>query len=197
MATILSKQSKLLIQVLLTDQKIAEKVFENTKDKEKYKICTIGNDGVVTLGKTPFRLWNKLLNCEDNLTFESFALKVWDALVDSSSGINNKAIIHGLSQEIVMNCVRNREYNQVVQRLYECWSHVAQNSAGYQNPSSPEGDTVINQGAERVVDVRHDGPRNIVINVNGEKKIIPFIDSIGDTLNVGLEFGITGIRKLH
>lgn len=196
MSALISEKSKMLIRILLTDEKIQSKVFENISDKEKYKICTIESSGAVILGKTPFRWWNKLLNCQDKLTFESFALKVWDALVDASSGLNNKAIMNGLSQEIVMNSVRDRKYDWVVQRLYECWSHVAQNSAGYQAPPSPEGDTVINQGAEKVLHVRQDGPRNIVINVNNQKKIIPFIDSIGDDLNIGLEFGITGIRKL-
>lgn len=108
MATI-SNQSKMMIQMMLTDSKISEKVFENTKDKEKYKICTIEDSGAVILGKTSWRLWNRLLNCQDILPFESFALKVWDALVDCSSGTNNKAILEGLSREVVMNSVRNKK----------------------------------------------------------------------------------------
>lgn len=198
MAQLVSKQSKLLIQVILTDPKVSEKVFENTEDMEKYKICTINDNGTIVMGKTHVRWWNKLLNCQDTLPFESFALKVWDALVDLSSGLNNKAIIEGLSREVVMNSVREKDYNWVVGRLYDCWSHVAQNSAGYQTPKvSPEGDSVRNQDHERQVIVQQNNdPRQIVINVGGNKKIIPFVDSIGDPLNIGLEFGITGVRKM-
>ena len=41
------------------------------------------------------------------------------------------------------------------------------------------------------------GQREIVINVNGIKKTIPFIDSVGDPLNVGLDIGIVGVRKIN
>lgn len=198
MSALVSEKSRLLIQVLLTDTKIAEKVFENIHDKEKYKICTIENNGVVTLGKTSCRWWNRLLNCQDKLTFESFALKVWDALVDASSGLNNKAILHGLSQEIVMKSVRDREYDKVVERLYECWTHVAQNSAGYQSAPSPEGDLANGQGGTKVINVRPEGQRNIVIYLDDKTKhVIPFVDSIGDTFNIGLEYGITGLKRIY
>lgn len=196
MAELVSKQSKLLIQVILTDSKIAEKVFENAEDKEKYKICTINDNGTIVMGKTGLRWWNKLLNCQDTLKFESFALKVWDALVDLSSGINNEAIMEGLSREIVMNSVRNKDYNWVVHRLYDCWAHVAQGSAGYQNPKDPEGTTANRQDGVKIINNTSE-PRQIVINIDGHRKTIPFQDSIGDPLNLALEFGCTGIRKLH
>ena len=199
MAELVSKQSRLLIQVILTDSKVAEKVFENSEDKEKYKICTVNDNGTIVMGKTSVRWWNKLLNCQTVLPFESFALKVWDALVDLSSGLNNKAIIEGLSREVVMNSVRDKDYNWVVGRLYDCWSHVAQNSAGYQMPKVPsaEGSVKNQDHTQHVIVQQKEQPRQIVINVNGQNKIIPFTDSIGDPLNLGLEFGITGIRKLH
>ena len=197
MSALVSEQSRLLIQVLLTDTKIAEKVFENMHDKEKYKICTIESNGVVTLGKTSCRLWNRLLNCQDKLTFESFALKVWDALVDASSGLNNEAILNGLSHEIVINTIREHKYDKIVKRLFECWTHVAQDSAGYEGIPSPEGDLANGQGTTRVINVRQNEPRSIIINVKDKKHVIPFVDSIGDTFNFGLEFGITGLKRIY
>lgn len=187
------------MQTLLTDSKIAEAVYENEKDKEKYKICTIQSNGTVVMGKTSYSWWNKLLNCQDKLPFESFALKVWDALVDLSSGLNNKAITEGLSREIVINSVRNKDYNWVVSRLFDCWSHVAQLSEGYQQPASPAGGQgVVPQGSPVIVSTNgNDENRQIVLNINGERRVIPFIDSIGDTLNLGLEVGIMGVRKLY
>lgn len=193
---VLSKQSRLIIQILLTDSKIAEKVLENLDDKEKYKICTIKENGNVILGKTKYRWWNQLLNCQDELKFESFALKVWDSLVDSSSGTNNKAILNGLSQEIVMKSIREREYDWVVNRLYDCWKYVAQNSAGYQQNASPAGDAVSNRSVERVT-ASVSEPRSIVLNINGNKKTIPLIDSIGDSFNIAIEYGITDVKRIY
>lgn len=198
MTELVSKQCRLLIQVLLTDPKIQERVFDNAKDVSKYKICDIREDGTIVLGKTSVRWWNQLLNCQDKLTFESFALKVWDVLVDQSSGINNEAIMKGLSQEIILNSVRNKDYNYVVHRLYDCWTHVAQKSAGYQQPASPAGGSVVgDQGSERIIHVPVERPQQININVNGKNHVIPFVDSVGDTMNLGLEFGITGVKKLY
>lgn len=198
MTELVSKQCRLLIQVLLTDSKIQERVFDNAKDVSKYKICDIREDGTIVLGKTSVRWWNQLLNCQDKLTFESFALKVWDVLVDQSSGINNEAIMKGLSQEIILNSVRNKDYNYVVHRLYDCWTHVAQKSAGYQQPASPAGGSVVgDQGSERIIHVPVERPQQININVNGKNHVIPFVDSVGDTMNLGLEFGITGVKKLY
>lgn len=196
MSKSISDRSKLVIQLLLTDSKIAEKVFENVDDKEKYKICTIKNSGAVILGKTSCRFWNQLLNCQDKIPFESFALKVWDSLVDASSGINNTAIMKGLSQEIIMKSVREHEYDWVVGRLYDCWRHVAQKSEGYQQNVAPAGAPVNYQGVEKVT-ITDNGPRKIVLNINGVEKTIPILDSIGDTFNIGLDFGITGAHRIY
>lgn len=203
MDRLVSPKSKLLIQTILTDSKIAEKVFENAEDKAKYKICTIDDNGTIVMGKTRVRWWNQLLNCQTPLTFESFALKVWDALVDLSSGINNEAIMKGLSHEIVMNSVRRKEYDWVVGRLFDCWTHVAQKSEGYQMPQVlPEGSSVQNQDHVHQVVIEKPvpvpaSPNCITINIDGKKNVIPFQDSIGDTLNLGLEVGIMGVRKLR
>lgn len=187
--------SKLLMQVLMTDPKISEKILNNTNDVDKYKICTIRDDGTIVLGKTSVRWWNQLLNCQDKIPFDSFALKVWDALVDMSSGLNNKAILNGLSIEIVKKSVRKHEYDNVVHRLYDCWTHVAQKSAGFQQALSPEGGPGSAQDCLEGINTRSK-QREIVININGTKKTIPFIDSVGDPLNIGLDYGFIGFHKV-
>lgn len=190
----LSKQSILTIQILLTDSKIATKVFENLNDKEKYKICTVEENGNVVLGKTSCKWFNRLLNCQDVLPFESFALKVWDALVDASAGLNKQAVMKGLSQEVVMKSVRNREYDDVVNRLFDCWRHVAQNSEGFQFPVDPEGARTNRQDGGTVVVTKSELPK-IIINVNGVDQTIPIVDSTGDTFKFALDFGLRGLRR--
>jgi len=196
MNTLVSQRSKLLINVLLTDPKIAEVVYEDSKNKDKYKICTIRDNGSIVMGKTRYLWWNQLLNCQDVLPFESFALKVWNALVDLSSGINNTAIMKGLSHEIVMNSVRDKKFDWIIDRLYDCWKHVAQNSAGFSAPEVPAGTQVSDQGCEQIRIVRNDAPNNIIIKINGQSKVIPIVDSVGDSWNVGLEFGLLGFKRV-
>lgn len=193
MKELVSDKSKLLIQIMLTDTKVRERVFENIKDREKFKTCTIHDDGTTVLGKTSFEWWNKLLNCQIVIPFESFALKIWDALVDLSSGLNNKAIMEGLSREVVMNSVRKTNYDWVVERLFDCWKHVAQKSEGYKTSASPEGEEVIeNRDGTPILNL-NERERKIVICINGEERVIPIIDSIGDPLRLGLKYGITGV----
>ena len=76
MKQLLNLRSKKLIEVLLTDSHITEKVFENANDRDKYKNCTIQDDGTIIMGKTSCRWWNQLINSQDKLPFDSFALKV-------------------------------------------------------------------------------------------------------------------------
>lgn len=191
----LTKQSVLMIQILLTDNKVSAKVLENIKDKEKYKICTIKSNGNVILGKTNVLWWNRLINCQDVIPFESFALKVWDALVDMSHSYNREALLHGLSQEIIMNSVREQKYNDVVDRLYECWRHVAQDSEGYQKSADLEGSKTNSQGGQTVTIAKTEVPK-ITVVINGVEKTIPILDSIGDTFNFAVDFGLRGLRQI-
>lgn len=184
-----SAASVSLMQVLLSEPKISEKVMENAKDKEKYKTCTVREDGTIILGKTSYPWWNQLIGCQDKIPFESFALRVWDALVDLSSGMNNIAITEGLSREIAAKAQRECEYDWVVNRLFDIARHVCQNGILSEN-SAPEGNET--KSSEFLVnpDIRDKG---ITINVNGnKKKIIPFTDCIGDPL-IDIEFGITNV----
>lgn len=184
-----SDASRHLIQIMLTDPRIAERVFENREDKEKYKICTINDSGTIVMGKTSCRWWNNIIKCQDKLQFVDFALRTWSALVDLSSGLNNTAISKGLSQEIIQNSVRNQEYDDVVNRLFDCWRHVAQKSSGYQKPTS--------SSEERDVIYPQQLGKEIIININGNKKIIPIVDSVGEPINLGVEFGPIDIRRIH
>lgn len=194
MEKLVSKIGKLLIQTLLCDSKISETVLENSNDAEKYKICTIQDNGTIVLGKTSYIWWNRILGCQDKIPFDSFALKIWNALADSASGMNKDAIIHGLSREIIENAVRRKDYNYVVQRLYDCWRFVANKSEGYNQALSPAGGP---GSAQDCPEKRHrfETPKNIVINVNGEERKIPIIDSTGKPFNLVLNYGFTGFSS--
>lgn len=194
MSKLISPSSKVAIELMLTDPRIAERVFENHEDKDKYKICTVSDTGTVIMGKTSCRWWNNLIKCQDKLSFSDFAFRVWSALVDLSDGINKEAITKGLSQEIIERSVRDNRHDEVINRLLDCWRHVAQNSAGFQKPdvtdSIHQKDILRGKPETKIVE------RNIVLNLNGTQKIIPIVDSIGDPINLAMKVGFTGVEVL-
>ncbi len=108
MEKLVSDASKLLMQVLMTDSNVSTKILDNANDAEKYKICTIRDNGTIVLGKTSVRWWNPVIRYQDKFHLIVCFESVKDTLVDSSSGLNNKAILNGLSIEIVKNSVRKR-----------------------------------------------------------------------------------------
>lgn len=184
MKRILNQGSVALINYLMSQPEISDKVLNDKKDKDKYKFYTIREDGNIIFGKAFFfnkgfsEFWCRLLNCQDIITFEAFALKVWDALVDLSKGANSTALQKGLSEEIATKAQREGEYNWVIKRLYDCYEHVCNNKS---EASSAED---RRKSGSRVVEVEriHD-PKSLVINVNGvQRKIINLTDCIGDPI---------------
>lgn len=184
----LSKSSVLLMKYLLSDTRISDKVFNNQKDKSKYKSVSIREDGSILLGKTSYPFWNQLLSCQIEIPFNDFALKVWDALVNLSVGDNSIALEEGLSTEIAKLSQRNGDYDLVVKRLFDCYEHVCNNK----DKASSAGDSVKSELESRFVNGTN-VPKNIVINVNGmERRVIPFRDSAGDKF-IDIEYGVSDV----
>nr|UWI35784.1 MAG: hypothetical protein [Bacteriophage sp.] len=184
----LSKSSVLLMKYLLSDTRISDKVFNNQKDKSKYKSVSIREDGSILLGKTSYPFWNQLLSCQIEMPFNDFALKVWDALVNLSVGNNSIALEEGLSTEIAKLSQRNGDYDLVVKRLFDCYEHVCNNK----DEASSAGDSVKSELESRFVNGTN-VPKNIVINVNGmERRVIPFRDSAGDKF-IDIEYGVSDV----
>lgn len=184
----LSKSSVLLMKYLLSDTRISDKVFNNQKDKSKYKSVSIREDGSILLGKTSYPFWNQLLSCQIEIPFNDFALKVWDALVNLSVGNNSIALEEGLSTEIAKLSQRNGDYDLVVKRLFDCYEHVCNNK----DEASSAGDSVKSELESRFVNGTN-VPKNIVINVNGmERRVIPFRDSAGDKF-IDIEYEVSDV----
>lgn len=189
----LSENALYLMHYLMADERIANKVKNANSEKEgrSYKIYNIRKNGSVVLGETRFRFINRILNCEYELQFSTWALAVWDALVDSSKGLNAKALEEGLSVEIVKNAQRNGNYEEVVERLIDCYRHVcnAKNggvvSAGTQDNNGSNAST-------RIVNVNGE-PIEIHINANGFKKVLRWPDATGKNF-LGFDIGVTGVH---
>ena len=133
----LTDDSIIRINKMMCNQTIADKVKSMGKEGKSYQIYTVENDGIVVLGETKCRFWNRLIGCQFKLPFEAFSTAVWDALVDLSTGKNQEAIIRGLSKEIIIQAQREKRYDWVVRRLEDCYDHVCNLVEGNQ---SLEGD---------------------------------------------------------
>lgn len=193
MEAILSEKSKKLIGMLLLEPQIKATVFEKLHHVDKYKMYTINDDGSVTLGETKTQWWNKLIGCQLTIPFDSFALKVWEALVNLSTGVNQTAIIEGLSREIVMKAVKEKDFDWVVERLYDVATKVAQKSKITDGVGAvPEGTRVSGPRLNTVSNC----PENLVININGsKKKVLSFKDCVGDPL-IEIEYGVIGAKRV-
>ena len=194
MEAILSEKSKKLVGMLLLEPQIKATVFEKLDHIDKYKMYTIKDNGDVVLGETKVQWWNNLIGCQRTVSFVDFALKVWEALVNLSTGANQTAIIEGLSREIVMKAVKERSYDWVVERLYDVATKVAQKSKITDGVGAdPAGSRVsgprLNEGGNF--------PENLVININGsKKKVLSFKDCVGDPL-IEIEYGIVGAKRVY
>ena len=181
---ILTRSSILQMRYLLEEEKISNKVYNNLKDKDKYPLCTICVDGTIILGKTKYHFINQLLSCQDKIPFESFALRVWDALVELSAGENTIALKENLSIEIAKKAIVEGDYNGLVKKLVLCYDHVCNKKPIIDETSEGAGSgaSVIDEG--------------IITVINGNRrKRIKVKDCIGDPL-FELEFGLENVRFL-
>lgn len=179
---ILTRSSILQMRYLLEEEKISNKVYNNLKDKDKYQLCTICADGTIILGKTKYHFINQLLSCQDKIPFESFALRVWDALVELSAGENTIALKENLSIEIAKKAIVEGDYNGLVKKLVLCYEHVC-------NKKPISNETSADAGGEAsTID------EGIITIVNGNRRrTIKVKDSIGDSL-FDLQYGLESVR---
>lgn len=194
MEALLTPKSKGIIGILLLEPTIKATVFEKLDHIDKYKMYTIKDNGDIVLGETKFTFWNNLIGCQRTIPFESFALKVWEALVNLSVGLNQKAIMEGLSREIVIKAVKEKDFNWVVERLDNINRMVAQKSTLADGVGAdPEGSRVSGPRLNTMNQI----PENLVININGcKKKVVSFKDCIGDPL-IEIEYGIVGANRVR
>ena len=186
----LTPDSVKYMEILMNNETIANKVKAAGKEGRSYKTYQINDiEGTVTLGETNYWFWNQLIGCKRELTFERWALAVWDALVDLSSGLNAKALEEGLSVEIAKEAQRAAHYNSVVERLMDCYRHVVNGNG----QSSLEGDQ--RKSGSRVVVTEMPTPSNtdVIVNINTHNHVRKFRvpDATGRAF-IDLEMGIVG-----
>lgn len=177
------------MQGLMLNETINKKVEAAPGDGKTYSRYDIEDDGTVVIGETRLRWWNNFIKCQRKLTFESWALAVWDALVDLSSGLNSKAIEEGLSVEIVKKAQREEDYEWVVERLKQCYEHVCDLRKGVVSAGTRDK----NGSDIRLQNVCGDGSPVVVnIKADGFNRVLRYPDGTGKNF-LKVFLGVTGV----
>lgn len=186
----LSPNSLILMQYLMSNETIANKVRSAGKEGKSYAIVDFHDTGEVVLGETRYHFWNRLIGCEFPLTFEAFVTCVWDALVDLSADKNKEALLYGLSKEVLIQAQREKKYDYIIERLVDCYRHVCNLldvqplEGGPGKSGQNAGQTIITNKADAV---------NVNVNFDGHRKTFRFRDSMG-AADLVVELGVVGVH---
>jgi len=174
-----------LISLLLEEPQIRAKITEDFDERKRdhSKLLVIVDSAKIRFGKYSWSglggFWNNLIKCYEEISFIDFFIKVWDALVLMTAGTDsNEAVIEGLSREILLRGVKNKEYEWVADRLFTVCRHLTK--SGYWNPEGTKA---------RLGDVRGRNADGVEIQVDGRRVITPattvrVVDSVGDVFQV-------------
>lgn len=174
-----------LINLLLEEPQIRAKVTENFAEQKRdhRNVLVIVDSAKIRFGKYSWSgfggFWNNLIKCYEEISFIDFFIKVWDALVLMTAGTDsNEAVIEGLSREILLRGIKNKEYDWIADRLFDVCRHLTK--SGYWNPDGTKA---------RLKDVRDHNADGVEIQVDGRRVITPattvrVVDSVGDVFQV-------------
>lgn len=180
-----------LMEILMTDATIYNKVMSSGEEGRSYVRYDIRDNGITLLGETKSRFWNQLIGCQFKLPFEKWALAVWDALVDLSVGGNAKALEEGLSTEIAKKAQRSADYEWVVRRLWDCYDHVCNNKSGGASSAGDQDDK--GSSTTRQVVMCDGEPITININTLEGKRTLRFPDATGRAF-LNFDVGVVGVH---
>lgn len=197
----LSGKSTDLILALLKEPKILDRVTKPVPNRERYKnIIIVSETGTIMLGKYSWNsiigtFWNNLIKCKKDISFEEFALRTWDALVDMTAGTPaGEAVLEGLGRETLMEGIRAKRWDWLVDRFYDICRHLT--TEGYwKTTGTPSRNKDNNR--RRVVQ-QQDDDEGVVITVANNKrpKILKVVDAVGDVFEV-IETRWVGGRNIH
>lgn len=174
-----------LINLLLEEPQIRAKVTENFAEQKRdhRNVLVIVDSAKIRFGKYSWSglggFWNNLIKCYEEISFIDFFIKVWDALVLMTAGTDsNEAVIEGLSREILLRGIKNKEYDWIADRLFDVCRHLTK--SGYWNPDGTKA---------RHSDVKGRNADEVEIQVDGRRVITPattvrVVDSVGDVFQV-------------
>lgn len=182
----LSQKSTDLISALLKEPKILDRVTAPVKNRERYKnIMIVAETGIIMLGKYRWNgigtFWNNLIKCKKDISFEEFALRVWDALVDMTAGTAAaEPVLEGLGHETLMEGIRAKRWDWLVDRFFDICRHIT--SEGYWKTTGTPSEKKQNytRGSRS-----QQGNNEVVIQVSERApRSLKVVDAIGDVFEI-------------
>ena len=178
----LSKKSCDLIRALFNEEKIWKKITENLNGNGSYIHVDINpKNGNMMFGKYGWSglsgFWNRLIKCSDKISFSDFAIKTWDALVDMTVGTAaHQAVLEGLSREVLMTAIRDKDYDWIVDRFFDIDRHLV--DAGYWKTQG--------KAVEERYTRRQEQPDSVVVTVGERRPTVAMkvVDAVGEVFEV-------------
>lgn len=183
----LSPKSVKLINALLEETPVREKVTSDFKHRDYNNVEIFSQTGRMKFGKYSWGgfggFWNNLIKCYEQVSFSDFVLRTWDALVSMTAGTeSNEAVINGLSREILLEGIHNKKYDWIIDRLFDVCRHLTKD--GYWKTQGLSGNNSANR------DHHYNGcPYSGQVEIQVERPKSPpmtlrVVDSIGDTFEI-------------
>jgi hypothetical protein len=119
-----------LIGYLLKEPKILQKVLSSLKPQARNytEVKIIPEQERIYFGKYSWGgfsgFWQNLIKCFDHISYDDFYIKVWDALLEMSTNpVVNEAIQEGLSREVLIQGIHNKDQN-ILHRFFDVCRHL-------------------------------------------------------------------------
>lgn len=176
----LSESSCGLVNALLKENKIYEKVTEGI-DRTYTHADINPKNGSIVFGKYSWHgfsgFWNRLIKCSDKISFNDFALRTWDALVDMTVGTAaHEPVLKGLSREIIEVAIRNKNYDEIIDRFMDIDRHLAKDSY-WRSKSSKVGERY---------EAESENPSHCIVTVGERRPTVAMkvVDAVGEVFEV-------------
>lgn len=182
----LSSKSCKLILALLDEPKIYDRVTAPIKERERYKkVQIVPENGMIQLGKYSWTssigsFWNNLIKCKKDISFEEFALRVWDALVDMTAGTNaGEPVLEGLGRETLMMGIRDKRWDWLVDRFFDICRHLTDD--GYWRTRGTSKPNIGSQSSH----CQKPSDNGVVITVAEHPRTsFKVVDAVGDVFEI-------------
>lgn len=119
-----------MIKYLLKEPKILQKILLSLKPQARSytEVKVVPEEERIYIGKYSWGgfsgFWQNLIKCFDHISYDDFYIKVWDALLEMSTNpIVNEAIREGLSREVLLQGIHDKDQN-ILHRFFDVCRHL-------------------------------------------------------------------------
>ena len=187
----ISPQSIDLIHCLFKEPRVMEKISADYPKVLTYShVLVDASTGRISFGRYNWSswlgcFWNNLIKCYIQFSFTDFSVMVWDALVGMTAPnqVISEAILKGLSREMLVRGVHDKDYDWIINRFYDIARHLC--DEGYWAEHGHHVEAPTTQQPAPTVQVQE--PVQVVVSQHSpaaQKHYGRVVDAIGDTFEI-------------